>query len=129
MELNGNLEIKGSSSEPVLDSIQDSDAVNDFSRAHTQGILRFSNGLKIQWNMFTALANTTTQVALVEAYTLAQIMVIGSPNYLSSGSNDNQFSRSFFIDSSGSGLTHISCVNADDVDQPMTYISFGLDEV
>ncbi len=68
MLINGRVALKGSSNDPTL--LEYGDANDTGADGNLKyGILKFANGVKIQWDTISLAANTTTSVALREPYT------------------------------------------------------------
>ncbi len=127
MEVNGKLIVKGAVSDPVLSSIADATSPTRLSGTESKGVLKFSNGLKIQWDTSNAGSDGTTVLTLPEAYTEDHYTVIGSWND-SSGASETESTMQIWVPTTDK-LSTVKVKSADGATKSVNYISIGKDTV
>lgn len=127
MDVNGKLIVKGAVNDPVVSGIADSSTPGNQSGTESKGVLKFSNGLKIQWDTINQNGNATSEHTLPEAYTEDHYIVIASWNDRS-GASETESTLQSYVPTTNK-LSAIRVKSADDNTKAINYISIGKDAV
>ncbi len=126
MLINGSVALKGSSNDPaILEFSAATDVANGADL--TSGIVKFANGLKIQWDTVDINADATTAVTLKEAYTEVHLSAMAIQAETVGDTND-QSDQMAFVPST-LPLSRVHLRNIAGLARSTTYISIGKDTV
>ena len=126
MLINGRVALKGSSNDPTL--LEYGDANDTGADGNLKyGILKFANGVKIQWDTISLAANTTTSVALREPYTESHWSALSglAQTVPSAGLEEDTSAWVPSVDS----LSKLSVRNIANSSRRVTWLSIGKDVV
>lgn len=125
MLINGNVALKGSSNEPHL---QEFGVSTDTTQSTTKrGIIKFANGMKIQWDTVSIGANGTTTIDLREPYSKLAWSAY-SVNATNVGNSDQETDNMAWVPSTNP-LTTVDVRHIGGSTEAITYVSIGQDEV
>ena len=127
MDINGAIALFGSSNELVLIENEPATDTAAGSDTHRRGIIKFTNGVKMQWDTIDIAADATTVTALHEPYSEAQWCVIGGFGQTVS-ETANQNDMMCWVPAADS-LTTVALRNISSATDEMTYLSIGKDKV
>jgi len=128
MDINGRLDMQSYGEPPVLSGVAAATATGNDGQ-DKQGVLKFSNGFKIQWNTVDVDADTATDFTLPSAYTEAHYGVLASYNETRS-LTVNQSSVHAAVSVSPNNLTSVNLyqiAGAAGTFAYVTYVSWGKD--
>jgi len=126
MDVNGKLFIKGKVNDPVLSAVAASTVAGRLETEY-QGVIKFGNGIKIQWDIATVVGDSTTAFTLPEAFTEANYSVMGTWN-ATSGDSEAESTLQIYIPTTNN-LSEVWCTSADDNDKAVRYVVIGKDTV
>lgn len=129
MDMNGVLNIMNGGEPPVLSNVSAASAGGNAGE-NKQGVLKFSNGFKIQWQTVDIAADGEATVGLVSAYTERHLGVMAC--YAETiGNTTNQSSVHIAIPAAPNALSKVAIFQIINSPDPasVTFISWGLDTV
>ena len=126
MKLNGNMALNGVSNELLLLSWGAATAGGNAGN-HQKGVIKFNNGVKMQWDTISVTANDTDVVTLQSAYTADHFCVFST--FAEAVSDTGTQNDSMAWVSTTNRLTTLSLRNIAGTAQEVTYLSIGKDSL
>jgi hypothetical protein len=126
MKINGKLALKGSGNDPIILEHDDATVVGDES-THKRGVVKFANGMKMQWDTVSIAANSSVVVNLWEHYTDAQWCAYACMGETVTDDSNQQDVMAWVP--SSDNLRTVTVRNIGGSTADVTYMSIGRDHV